>query len=53
MNHAPPVCLSVLEEPRCGQYRTTPTPDPVSSAVDTTMLASVPVVANFLRVVTR
>jgi hypothetical protein len=52
MNHAPPACLSVLEQPKCGQYRGTPTPDLVSSAVDTTTLAAV-AQANFLRVLTR
>jgi hypothetical protein len=52
MNHAPPACLSVLEQSKCGQYRRTPTPDPLSSTVDTAMLAAV-AQANFLRVLTR
>ena len=55
MNHAPPACLSVLKQPKCGQYRGTPTPDPVSSTVDAGFgeTVAVPIVANFLRAVTR
>jgi hypothetical protein len=40
MNHPTPACMSVLEQPKYGQYRGTPTPNPVSSTVDPTMQAA-------------
>ena len=52
MNHAPPACLSVLEQPRCGQYRGTPTPNPMSTTVDAMMHAAA-AQANFRCALTR